>query len=200
MKIHPSLRSGSALLATLFLVCGGQVWAAALRRELLNRSGRDWSLKLVEGTQAGAGRMTIIDKVTGKPVGILAKAGDSVALPAGAEYVIEFNRTNKDFFWALRVQDSRGEYVEYFAKIPFLNNPAPEFSFKFKHVLAPLNHATDEVILRRIEDAIGTDDGNLIIRQDLISPMAPSEPGRPDGPAIFLPPPPHPGTGVPYVP
>jgi len=159
------------------MVCGGRVWGAEPRRELFNRSGLAWSLNMVEGAEAGAGKLTVLAKDTGKVIGVLAAAGDSVPLPPGAEYVLEFARVDKAFHRNLRVQDSRGEYVEYLAKIPFLDNPAPEWSFKDKHVESPLNQATDEVILRRIEDAIGTRDGNLIIRQDDLSQSEPPPPG-----------------------
>jgi len=133
---------------------------------------------MVEGTQAGAGKLTILAKDTGKVIGILGSAGDTIALPAGAEYVVEFTRADRTFHRNLRVQDDRGEYVEYLAKIPFLDNPAPEWSFKDKHVESPLSQATDEVILRRIEDAIATEDGNLIIRQDDLCPPEATPPER----------------------
>jgi hypothetical protein len=169
--IHSCCRTGLACLATLFLGRGGPAWGTETRRELFNRSGREWHLTLVEGTRAAVGKLNVIDKFSGNLVRTLSRAGDSVLLPAGARFLVEFTRENNDCFHDFIVQDSRGNYVEYQASIPFQADPAPVLSFKDKHVGPPLDRATDEAILRAIEDAINTENGNLIILRDAIGPQ-----------------------------
>jgi len=167
-------RSTLALLAALAAGAAGPARGAALRRECFNRSGQEWRLTLVEGTRAGVGRLTFIDKFTGSPVRTLAKPGDSLPLPAGARYLVEFGCEGDYCFHDLIVQDSRGDYAEYLLSIPFRSAPQPVLAFKDRHVGPPLDRATDEAVLRKIEDAIATDDGNLVIRQDRICPEPPS--------------------------
>jgi len=173
MTIRPT-PIGFALLAALATAAAGPARGAALRRECFNRSGQDWRLVLVEGTRAAVGRLNIIDKFTGNLVRTLAKTGDSLQLPAGARYLVEFTCERETCFHDLIVQDSRGNYAEFQVSIPFRSDPAPVLSFKDSHVGPPLDRATDEVVLRKIEDAIATDDGNLIILQDCICQDAPA--------------------------
>jgi hypothetical protein len=173
MMIRPS-PIGFTLLAALAAAAAGPARGAALRRECFNRSGQDWRLVLVEGTRAAVGQLHILDKFTGDLVRTLSKAGDSLPLPAGARYLVEFTCEREYCFHDLIVQDSRGNYAEFQVSIPFRSNPALVLSFKDKRVGPPLDRATDEVVLRKIEDAIATDDGNLIIRQDCICQDAPA--------------------------
>lgn len=112
--------------------------------------------------------MNIIDKFSGNTIRTLAKAGETLPLPAGARYLVEFTCENDYCFHDLIVQDGRGNYAEYLVSVPFRSEPAPVLEFKDKHVGAPLDQATDEAVLRTIEDAIGTEGGNLTIRQDYI--------------------------------
>jgi hypothetical protein len=165
-------RAGVAgLLACLSLFHGGTASAQELRRELFNRSGQPWRLLQVAGTRDGVGRMRVIDKFTGRLVGSLDKVGASLTLPAGARYLMEFCFENRNFFLDCLVQDGAGCYAEYVVTVPFLAEPEPVFSYKDRHVGPPLDQATDEVVLRRIEDAISTADGNLTILQDFIRPQ-----------------------------
>jgi hypothetical protein len=170
MKIFSNRRICSALLAALSAGFGGPACGSELRREFFNRSSHDWRITLVEGTRASVGRLNIIDKFSGNKIGTLAKVGDSIALPAGARYLVEFTYENKYCFHDFIVQDSRGYYVEYLASVPFLSDPTPVLSYKDKHVGPPLDEATDEAVLRSIDEAISTENGNLIILQDFIGP------------------------------
>jgi hypothetical protein len=170
LTLRPCPSRSSALLAVLLLAGGVPAPGAELRRELFNRSGQPWRLALVERIRANLGRMRIIDKFSGRTVGTLDKTGESLVIPAGARYLVEFAEENRTFFHDFILQDQAGSYVEYLASVPFAADPVPVVAYKDKHVGPPLDRATDEAILRRIEDAISTDDGNLIIRQDAICP------------------------------
>jgi hypothetical protein len=164
------------LLAAALLLCAGPAPGSEIRRELFNRSGHAWRLALVEGIQANLGRMRIIDKFSGKTVTDLDKTGASLTIPAGARYLVEFGEENRAFFRDLILQDEAGSYVEYLARVPFLADPAPVLFYKDRHVGPPLDRDTDEAVLRRIEDAISTADGNLIIRQDSLCPRTAPRP------------------------
>jgi len=170
--IRSSPRIGFALLTALLMARGALVRGAEPRREFFNRSGRDWRLTLVAGTRAGVGTLNVIEKFSGNRVATLAKAGDSLALPAGARYLVEFTAENKYFFHDFIVQDGHGHYAEYVASVPFLSDP-PTLAFKDRRVGPPLDQATEEAVRRSIEDAISTDQGNLIIRRDFICPEGP---------------------------
>ncbi|MDR3673031.1 MAG: hypothetical protein P4L36_19460 [Holophaga sp.] len=168
---------GFALLVSLLLGPGGRAWGAEARREFFNRSGQEWRLTLVEGTRAGVGKLNVIDKFSGNLIRILTRTGDSVQLPAGARFLVEFTRENNYCFHDFIVQDSRGDYAEFLVSIPFQADSSPVLSFKDKHVGPPLDQATDEAVLLAIQDAISTENGNLIILRDAIGPKPASTSG-----------------------
>lgn len=174
--ICPSRRIGFALLTSLLMGRGAPARSAGTRREFFNRSRGDWRLILVEGTRTSAGRLQLIDKFSGNRVATLAKVGDSVALPAGARYLVEFSYDNKAFFHDFIVQDGHGHYAEFVASVSFQSDPAPALSYKDRRVGPPLDRATDEAVLRMIEDAIATEQGNLIIQREFICPELPAPP------------------------
>jgi hypothetical protein len=168
MMTRPDHLIRVTLLTILFLLCGVTAKSMDQRREFFNRSSQEWRLTLVEGTRESVGKLFIIDKFSGKRVGILDKVGDSVRIPAGAKYLVEFTAENRYFYHDFIIQDAHGFYVEYLVTVPYLSDPAPVFSFKDKHVGPPLDRATDEAIQRAIEEAIDTGNGNLTIFQDFI--------------------------------
>lgn len=165
---HPR---GCALLGACLLLSGAA--PGEPRSEWYNRSFREWRLTLVEGTQSAVGTLRVIDKFTGKLVTTLAKAGDSLKLPPGARFLVQFSQENHYFFHDFIVQDGRGQYVEYVATTPYRSDPAPVLSIKDQHVGPPLDRATAEAILRAIGDALDTAQGNLIILQDSLGPPPP---------------------------
>jgi hypothetical protein len=122
----------------------------------------------VEGTRKTLGKILIVEKASGQPVGTLAKAGDSLPLPAGARYLVEFHYENDGFFQDFILQDARGSFAEYTATLPSRSEPAPVLAVRDKHVGPPLDMATDEVILRAIGDAVDTGNGSVIIVHDYI--------------------------------
>jgi hypothetical protein len=164
----------ATFLTILFLLGGVTAMSMDQRREFFNRSGQEWRLTLVEGTRESVGKLFIIDKFSGKRIGTLDKVGDSVSIPAGAKFLVEFTADNRYFYHDFIIQDAHGFYVEYLVTVPFLSDPDPVFLFKDKHVGPPLDRATDEAIRRAIEEAIDTGNGNLTIFQDFICSGPPS--------------------------
>ena len=188
MSIRPSFLLGFAFLAVLTLLASGPVLGAGTRRDLINRSGRDWRLFLVEGGREGVGKVLVLEKFSGKTVRTLQRVGDSVKIPAGAHYLLEFTYVNHYFFHELLLQDGHGHYVEYRAAVQYLSEPLPDFVVMDKHVGPPLDEASEAAVLRAVDDAIDTRNGNLIISQDFLCPEAARDltlPG-PGSPSPFL--------------
>lgn len=138
------------------------------RGEYFNRSGQPWRLVLVEGTQASRGRLVFIDKFSGRRLAVLEKAGDSLALPAGARYLVEYREDPSGFYHDLLLQDGRGHDAEFVATLPDRSEPMPMITLVGHHVGPPLDQATDEAIARSIQDAVDTGEGNLIIFRDYL--------------------------------
>jgi hypothetical protein len=147
---------------------------------LFNRSGRDWRLFLVEGGREGVGKVIVLDKFSGKLIRTLDHVGQSVKIPAGAQYLLEFTYVNNYFFHELLLQDGHGHYVEYQAAVQYLNEPVPDLVVMDKHVGPPLDEETNETILKSIDDAIDTRRGNLIITRDFLCPEPARGLGSPD--------------------
>jgi hypothetical protein len=149
-------------------------WVAPLAKPLMeekqffNKSGQPWKLTLVQGARETEGTMQFIDKFTGKRHKILARVGDSITLPPGSRYMVAFVPDRAYVYNEFIIQDARGDYVEYSASIPYRSNPQLNLQITDHHVGGPLNLATDEVIRGAIDEAIATDNGNLLILQDFI--------------------------------
>lgn len=170
MPPTPRPAAVSALLAILVALAGAGGRAGDLRREWYNRSGQAWRLSLVEGTRASSGSLRVIDKFSGRTVTVLGRPGETLVLPPGARFLVEFKGDQASFFQDFILQDGAGSYAEFVLDQHYRGDPAPALSYKDRHVGPPLDRAAEEAVLRGIEDAIAITDGNLVIRQDYIGP------------------------------
>jgi hypothetical protein len=160
------------LLTVLLALAGTAGRGNDLRCEWFNRSGRTWRLALVEGVRAPAGRLRIIDKFTGRTVTVLGRPGETLDLPPGARFLVEWQGDLATFFQDLILTDGAGSYAEYVLDQRYRSDPTPVLSYKDRHVGPPLNRAAEEAVLRGIQDAIAITNGSLLIRQDFIGPRA----------------------------
>ncbi len=157
----PRLRPCS--IQPLLLLLLGVVLRAEDRMEIIVRSRQPWTLALAEGVRAGRGTLSLMDKFTGKPLGTLAKAGDSVVLPAQGRVLLVFNRKEGYLYQDFLLKDIFGYYAEYVASVEFLANQKISIQLVDKHLGPPLDTADEETSKQFVKDSIEIGSDNIVI-------------------------------------
>ncbi|BDU74033.1 hypothetical protein [Mesoterricola silvestris] len=153
------------------------------RLELLNRSGRPWTLALAEGAKPGRGSLTLVDKFTGRVRAQLAKTGEQVVLPPQGRFLLVFNRVGGYLYQDFLLRDSFGFYGEYVACVEFLSSPGISVQLVDQHVGPPMDQADDGAIKQYVLDAIAIGSGNIIIHPNSLKEIGSSSHG-----SLHLPP------------
>ena len=162
----PTVRVG--LLACLLLGLHAPVRAQD-RRAVLNRSNRPWTLALVEGSRAGDGTITFLDKFSGRNLGELGRVGEAATIPPKGRLMLVFNRREGYFYQNFIIKDAHGYYAEYVASVEFLSSPQISFQLVDHHVGPPLDRGEEGDVKRFISDAIELGSESIIIHpNDLI--------------------------------
>lgn len=152
------------------------------RTEIVNRSGKPWTLALAEGAKPGRGTLTLVDKFTGATRAVLGKVGDSAILPPQGRCLLIFNRSGGYLYQDFLIKDTFGYYVEFVASVEFLSTPSISIQPVDQHVGPPMDRADDGAIKQYVADAISIGSGNIIIHPNSLKQVLQS-----DHPSAFLP-------------
>lgn len=170
-------------IPSLFIVLGLATGLGAQdRTELVNRSGRPWTLALAEGPKPGRGTLTLVDKFTGKVRAELSKVGESATLPPQGRVLLIFNRSGGYLYRDFLLKDALGYYAEYVASVEFLSTPRISIQLVDQHVGPPMDRADDGAVKQYVMDAIAVGSGNIIIHHNSLQEL-----NSLDHPAAFLP-------------
>jgi hypothetical protein len=151
------------------LLCEGHTPQARYERKAFsNQSGASWRIALVEGREQQRGKMEFRDKFSGKVAGTLEKPGDSLVLAPGACYLVDLAQDHADFHHTFILADTRGNYAEFVATVPYRANPQMTLNLVHQHVGSPLNRGSQVEIARAIDAAVRKDGEDLTILQNYI--------------------------------
>jgi hypothetical protein len=146
--------------------------AAQDRAEVVNRSGRAWTLALVEGGLPRRGSLTLVDKFTGKTLATLAKAGDRVALPPGCHCLAVYNRDAGYLFLGFILQDGNGWYAEYQASVDYLSSTRLSLALVDHHLGPPLDGFEEGEVQQRLSDLLEVGAEAIVIHPDVLAPAS----------------------------
>jgi hypothetical protein len=138
------------------------------RKAFSNQSGAAWRITLVEGREQQRGKMEFHDKFSGKVAGSLEKPGDSLVLAPGTCYLVDLAQDHADFHHTFILADTRGNYAEFVATVPYRANPQMTLSLVHQHVGSPLNRGSQIEIIRAVDAAVRKDGEDLTILQNFI--------------------------------
>jgi hypothetical protein len=155
------MRLISALLSAAFVLASPA--QAQDRMTLENRSALPWTLTLVEGLKPESGTLIVKDRTTSKPLGALARPGESMVLPPKGSFIAIFERNRGNLYQNIEFKDVNGHYAELLAHIEFLSNPVITVETVGHHVGSPLDRADEGAVLQFIEGAIDVGNDSIII-------------------------------------